>query len=1157
MKGDDSAKIIIRGVKFEKVSGYYAYLDNESIDRKSCQSPSMEKGCVLFDQISDPTLKWNSAKSYENSKVTLGTTEYSNDSNVILKVTKDRTCGEWATCASSIAGIDQSTGQEKNSCVSLVACDSLSSDNSSCDNYLLRDQNIKPLVIDDYQKQVGKYFSWSEMDYSGYSIPGVYPIDALGSIKVGEEYQLGRTVLKKNSSNQMFLYKFGVGIKPTDSYYNKNSYSSTQDKSCRLYPEKDSPFVWTPSIAQGEKVGEIYVSKSIDPKFNNANICQPIIDNNGISSNLNNNCDCSYTKVTYGASKNLYFSLGFNNIPDVIPDEYSTGTQNKRLQTDFLGWRGFCLEKDDSFLATPNNSDNRYQKRCLSWYPVDLISGEQDSYSASPDADVPIALNSKVCLSTEDYKISEPRIYCAYYSAPANENYAGLYGAEDGNARCNVVAQVSAGEQHINVEYLNSNPDMKILFQNSNYWQSPSGDGSSGFVRRNIAGLNANISSIIYGSDWPAWYEANVYNVTDTTRNIFSCNMYTTGQYDANNTLQMDKEKEKKFTDAEFGGFYAVKYPNASSAQFNAQDPDALDINLIDAFKSTFSSVQFYFYDEGVQPTGATYVGNGSYIGVYSWDDSDGSGFRADGLDRDKKNMFIPMATTINGTNGQAWESIWFGSACGMADTEGAAYNKACVDAKNRYGTIPGKPNIPKAHEVYTNCIPRSSRQDMCGGNVNDNNDYGNAWGESIWNPEPYNYYVNKFVTSGDYYVGFSTGGSVGNGCYNVEAPNHPFGLSSFPYMMFGGYSGNPPLLQQCNAIGMLDGSNDSKDAVFHSDNYYINMLDATKVSASQSIASVCLQTPEGTGGICSKVKSGLLDSYKQDRVLRVVDLATNSANFNTAASVLKFSSTDKNENDLRGPILMNDSMDSSSFDNSFSMNADNLQAAKTNLVNGIVKIPEIKKWINNTNTWTISTDTADTWDLTNNTPENKPIIKQVTATGEGSAGITINNSASGNISAIKNLKAEISFYAYAQWGRSPIDSISVDWNGNISNVMNLSGPFRNRKANCERRCASTYSEINWSAPAEANPECDTSCPSGQTCFSHGWGDTPESCVEDKFKYSFIYVCTPDSPNWSSSCSEAKGEPCCKFNPVVTVTDSWGNSKIQGMSDGSIIITTK
>ena len=67
--------------------------------------------------------------------------------------------------------------------MSLFACNELSDDNSQCDNFVLRNEKVKPLILTDYQKQLGKYFSWAEMDYSGYSVPGQYPVDSLTAFK--------------------------------------------------------------------------------------------------------------------------------------------------------------------------------------------------------------------------------------------------------------------------------------------------------------------------------------------------------------------------------------------------------------------------------------------------------------------------------------------------------------------------------------------------------------------------------------------------------------------------------------------------------------------------------------------------------------------------------------------------------------------------------------------------------------------------------------------------------------------------------------------------------------------------------------------------------------------------------------------------------------
>lgn len=1184
--GGSGGNISVINMSFEKVEGYYTYIDNQNVDRTSCEKPGKENGCVLFHQVTDPTLRWNSDKSYYNSNLATGDLSSVADSNVLLKVIKDRTCGEWATCGSSIKTIDEKTGQERNSCISLVGCNSLSEDNSQCDNFILRNDDVKPLTFDDYQRQMGKNLSWSEMDYSGYSVPGLYPIDSLSAFVVNtttNDYELGKSVVKKNSSGKNFVYRFGLGVNPVESYYNGNKYLDSQYKACRLYPEKDSPFVWTPAIVSGSTTtqasGDYYyaIPTSLNQRFQGANICQPKLDNDGNidwSLGLNNDCDCSYTKASYGSSKNLYFPLGYGDIPERIQDEYvEVTTIKKKSQTDFMGWRGFCLEQDNSFLVTPQNTindGNRYTTRCLSWYPVDTISGEIDSYSVSMESRVPVSSNSSVCLMSEDYVLPEDRIYCAYWSSLNNENSAGFVNAN--SAQCNVLAMIPQGSK---VTAPTTTPqDISLLMNN---WIPASNNDNIVLETLPQSGCK-----IIYGSTWQNWYANNVTNQAS----------YCTSEF--------TQEKELKFKNEDFNNFYSSS--NTSG-----------DLNLIQKIQQLFSlpsgqSIKYYFYDEGVKKTGATVNGDGYQVyGNIKDNELNGQGTAG--------NLFFGDSDYIGLNSFVATEGNLLGlrlhdrtseTTCG----EGAgqkAYRELCIDMDETGN------NTQNFHEVLTDCHVDTS-------GANDSVTF------VVMNPKNHNFYINcsDFTTDPPpaseseavYHSGDGEGGVddyAADSCSEDDYNDDQiicFGCNSFLCTLNRSYfqvhvsdeqnlidqilypsnsyfvkmatsttACGANCLQNCKTIGLLDGEGEN-DVIIHSDNYYINSIDPMmNVSGTTTVQGVCLG--DLPGGACSKIKVGASELYGGDRIIRVKEISSTVDNFgNNYSLTVPFGSNLSGT--LRDPIFVsNVNTYQSPYFGSYSKQQNNLSVAKANLRNIFIKIPELKTWnpvggSNNDGTWDILSQ--DTWDLTVsnnitgnlylNTSSNAPIVKQIIQGGEGNSGITVNNNNSANVYAVKNLKVDISFYAYAQWGRSPIKEIKLDWYGDDSDTLNwygddsdtltLPGPFKNKRAKCVRKCADTFSQItpeNWNDGNYCKSDSD--CVNDQKCFSYGWGNDPKSCSEDKFNYSFVYVCTPDSNNWSDSCDIAGGEPCCIFNPKVRVTDSWGNSSVSGMSAGkSIIITT-
>lgn len=1139
--GGNGGDISITNIEFEKVNGYYTYIDNQNIDRTSCEKPNMEGGCVLFHQITDPTLRWNAEKSYYNANLNTGDIYSAGDSNVLLRVVKDRTCGEWATCGSSIKTIDDKTGQEKNSCVSLVACDSLSTDNSQCDNFIFRNDNIKPLTFDDYQRELGNNLSWSEMDYSGYSIPGLYPVDSLTSFQIGsstKNFELGKATIKRNTLGQSIIYKFGPGVDPIKSYFDSSIYLPNQYKSCRLYPEKDSPFIWTPQMVLSQNIlgnGSINyaIPTSLNQRFQSANICQPKAFNISStassvnwSEGLNNDCDCSYTKVTYGPSKNLYFSYDSGNIPNEIQDEYQEGVSiKKKSQTNVLGWRGFCLENDASFLLTPKDTigDGRYETRCLSWYPVDALSGEMDSYSIAPEAEIPVPANSKVCLASGDYVIPETRVYCAYWSPISIESQAGLFNTSVGNngsgesyevnnkPRCNVLAFIKAGTK-IESDLPNDFFDYLMAPEN---WLS---EGE--FIHSDLYD-----HEIIYGlyEEWEQWYENNVYG-------DFYCGRYDDdnngpgggdGGGNANTTGNW-QEKELKFDTDKFGGYSE----NISSTQNWLPDfRRYIDANAYIGNEA----VDYYFYDEGVGPDGSTYTGDQADHGVYEWDDTDATGYRANIADSsDGPKTYIP----VNSVRG---DEIISGSSCGNAAAVGDAYREGCEAALSFYDGSEGE--IPNGHEVYTDCKHDLSYKS-----------------ESIWNPLKFNYYVHFNPSNQSPYF-----------CWEAPAESlFAVNMHSDSYEDDG--HNHPSLkLQTCQTIGTLSGSDDNLDAVFHSDNFYINSLPLDKISTSSSTSSVCLTTGY-TGGICNIIKTTNPGNYGTEQRLRVTDMTvTNNVTFSPTTNVPIFVSTQDSIDNFRMPII-NFSATSSPFMGYYTNFNEAPQIMVDRLGKSIIDIKEIKNWNWAETNWYLQSNPLGFWgETTNNSlwsnlnPQTylPPTIQQIGPSEQTQSGITVNGINSSNIYSVKNLIANISFYAYANWGRTPIKQIVLDWYGDGNNTLALQGPYKNKKPNCIRKCGITYDSIAWT-PESDYCETDSDC-GGTTpiCFSKGWGDTPDACVEDTFNYSFVYICTPDSDYWYESCDETGGEPCCKFNPRVSVTDSWGQTATGTMSNGkSIIITT-
>ncbi|MBI5369664.1 hypothetical protein HZA85_00510 [Candidatus Uhrbacteria bacterium] len=203
-----------------------------------------------------------------------------------------------------------------------------------------------------------------------------------------------------------------TNIKDTD----KNGFadpiqiSSALGQSCRGYPEADSPFPskvvdqWSTAKEKPEKGLDINTSLNqlkswstpytFKTGYEDSRTCA--VDAQGHITN----CDCSYDKISYGkgaitryenvgASPNATqgFCLGgpHEGLHCATDEDCSEGDKDKgtclRLQKQdtILGWSGFCIEKDSSIQI--NASTDPEDRACLTWLPVDQLSGATDLYA--------------------------------------------------------------------------------------------------------------------------------------------------------------------------------------------------------------------------------------------------------------------------------------------------------------------------------------------------------------------------------------------------------------------------------------------------------------------------------------------------------------------------------------------------------------------------------------------------------------------------------------------------------------------------------------------------------------------------------------------------------------------------------------------------------
>lgn len=365
------------------------------------------------------------------------------DSNVIISVTRDRQCGEWLQCRSAHRVWDEKNARWKSVCDAVGRCnkapENAEEDNiSNCANWI-EDDPINPSAPLTPETYVSRDIGWSGEDYSGMSVPKAFPLEDLSQVEVVSsptvsDWRLVHKIACGDTNCAPGATSFdelcqtsgaACGLRGSGLCLNgvcvQNIDGTTKDllkvapnQSCRAYPEKDSPFPNSPTIQKAIR------------QFAGANVCNETSKNSS-DPKLANACECDYTKVKYGDVLNKYFNYAAPNTTDeaVIPGSNhsvpagiclggshdgaacSSDTECYQLKADgtaaddgngnritdgscqkvkqkfqLVGWRGFCLEYDLS--RTINGDANQHP--CLTWYPVDYLTGTQDINNQYVDA---------------------------------------------------------------------------------------------------------------------------------------------------------------------------------------------------------------------------------------------------------------------------------------------------------------------------------------------------------------------------------------------------------------------------------------------------------------------------------------------------------------------------------------------------------------------------------------------------------------------------------------------------------------------------------------------------------------------------------------------------------------------------------------------------
>jgi len=309
-----------------KKTGIYYYLADD-VDMRSCNGTvDRDSGCVLFNDTSEDFLTFGSIDTKNGNPPILcgGDTGVICDSNAVIRVTPDRTCGAWLECITGRQNINYTTGKEERLCQVFAQCDSINPINGKCQNFPAVNQ--EPLEF--RQGDVGLMKNFSGYSKVGFVWPGevtrtegYYPYAAMEQRKICvlPIAKFGQECLEDHDCQTSAHANDGVCQAVLDVSDNNTIYES-----CRIYPEGGSP-----------RWGD---AGPVDTGDNPA----------------------AHVFVDLTNPLGAFDSLSLNNLKNASECTYYKNTSRHMVE----GMRGFCVEKDP-----------RSPYLCLNWLPVDEITG--------------------------------------------------------------------------------------------------------------------------------------------------------------------------------------------------------------------------------------------------------------------------------------------------------------------------------------------------------------------------------------------------------------------------------------------------------------------------------------------------------------------------------------------------------------------------------------------------------------------------------------------------------------------------------------------------------------------------------------------------------------------------------------------------------------
>ncbi|MDO8559859.1 MAG: hypothetical protein Q7S23_02355, partial [bacterium] len=333
-----------------KPTGVYHYLA-DSIERSSCNGVyDPAQGCVLVNDTSDPTLKYSTSATVAGQPPSVcqpqqclggtrpgaGCTSDGEcgaggicrpgtcDSNLLVKVTPDRTCARWLDCISSRKQVSFRTGQVQEFCQQIATCDRLDPISGRCSSYPT--EELQALTFDAGSVQLAQFFSgYAKVGFqwdADTKVDGYFPYGVMTQRKVCVAGNRGAACLEDADCH---TGDERDGVCQPVLQVGANAADDLIFESCRVYPSGSAPR-WT-ARAPVDTGDEPAKSQVVD-------INDPLTDT--LTGSL----------------------LSQTSLAEASECHYVQG------RSEFLGLYGFCVEKDP-----------RSPYLCLNWLPVDELTG--------------------------------------------------------------------------------------------------------------------------------------------------------------------------------------------------------------------------------------------------------------------------------------------------------------------------------------------------------------------------------------------------------------------------------------------------------------------------------------------------------------------------------------------------------------------------------------------------------------------------------------------------------------------------------------------------------------------------------------------------------------------------------------------------------------